>query len=133
MNIQMYQPREQFHLQDKSAVELAASTLSLERIIGILRRQWPVIATVVGVALAICLVYLVTATPMYTANTRILMDTRQTQVLDKDNGTNNALIDPGFVDSQVEIITSDDLIRSVVRRLNLAADPEFNGDDPGLL
>ena len=133
MNIQMYQPREQFHLQERSALDLAGSTLSLERIIGILRRQWPVIAGVVGVAVAIGLVYLLTATPMYTANTRILMDTRQTQVLDKDNGTPSALIDPGFVDSQVEIITSDDLIRSVVRRMNLTADPEFNGSDPGLL
>ena len=133
MNIQMYQPREQFHLQERSALDLAGSTLSLERIIGILRRQWPVIAGVAGVAVAICLVYLLTATPMYTANTRILMDTRQTQVLDKDNGTPNALIDPGFVDSQVEIITSDDLIRSVVRRMNLTEDPEFNGSDPGLL
>lgn len=133
MNIQMYQPREQFHLQERSAFDLAGSSLSLERIIGILRRQWPVIAGVVGVAVAICLVYLLTATPMYTANTRILMDTRQTQVLDKDNGTPNALIDPGFVDSQVEIITSDDLIRSVVRRMNLTEDPEFNGSDPGLL
>ncbi|MCP3380863.1 MULTISPECIES: polysaccharide biosynthesis tyrosine autokinase [unclassified Bradyrhizobium] len=129
----MYQPREQFHLQERSAFDLAGSSLSLERIIGILRRQWPVIAGVVGVAVAICLVYLLTATPMYTANTRILMDTRQTQVLDKDNGTPNALIDPGFVDSQVEIITSDDLIRSVVRRMNLTEDPEFNGSDPGLL
>jgi len=133
MNIQMYQPREQFHLQERSAFDLAGSTLSLERIIGILRRQWPVIAGVAGVAVAICLVYLLTATPMYTANTRILMDTRQTQVLDKDNGTPSALIDPGFVDSQVEIITSDDLIRSVVRRMNLTEDPEFNGSDPGLL
>ncbi|WFU79643.1 polysaccharide biosynthesis tyrosine autokinase [Bradyrhizobium sp. CIAT3101] len=129
----MYQPREQFQLQERSAFDLAGSSLSLERIIGILRRQWPVIAGVVGVAVAICLVYLLTATPMYTANTRILMDTRQTQVLDKDNGTPNALIDPGFVDSQVEIITSDDLIRSVVRRMNLTEDPEFNGSDPGLL
>lgn len=133
MNIQMYQPREQFHLQERSALDLAGSALSLERIIGILRRQWPVIAGVAGVAVAICLVYLLTATPMYTANTRILMDTRQTQVLDKDNGTPSALIDPGFVDSQVEIITSDDLIRSVVRRMNLTDDPEFNGSDPGLL
>lgn len=133
MNIQMYQPREQFHLQERSPLELVGSSLSLDRIVGILRRQWPVIAAVVGVALAICLVYLLTATPMYTANTRILMDTRQTQVLDKDNGTANALIDPGFVDSQVEIITSDDLIRSVVRRMNLTEDPEFNGSDPGLL
>lgn len=133
MNIQMYQPREQFHLQERSALDLAGATLSIERILGILRRQWPLIAAIVGGAFALVLVYLLTATPMYTANTRILMDTRQTQVLDKDTGVSNALIDPGFVDSQVEIITSDDLIRYVVRRMKLTEDPEFNGSDPGLI
>ena len=70
---------------------------------------------------------------MYTANARIMMDTRQTQVLDKDSGTNTALIDTGYVDSQVEVINSDDLILSVVRRLHLTEDPEFNGSNPGLL
>src|SRR2546423_4610 len=103
MNIQMYQPREQFQLHEKSALELAGATLNVERVLGILRRQWPLIAAIVGGALALVIVYLLTATPMYTANTRILMDTRQTQVLDKDTGVANALIDPGFVDSQVEI------------------------------
>jgi succinoglycan biosynthesis transport protein ExoP len=133
MNIQMYQPREQFQLHERSALDLAGATLSVERVIGILRRQWPLIAAVVGGAFGLVVVYLLTATPMYTANTRILMDTRQTQVLDKDTGVSNALIDPGFVDSQVEIITSDDLIRSVVRRMKLTEDPEFNGSDPGLI
>lgn len=133
MNIQMYQPREQFQLHERSALDLAGATLNVERILGILRRQWPLIAAVVGGAFALVVVYLLTATPMYTANTRILMDTRQTQVLDKDTGVSNALIDPGFVDSQVEIITSDDLIRAVVRRMKLTDDPEFNGSDPGLI
>ena len=35
------------------------------------------------------------------------MDTRQTQILDKDSNVPNTLIDTGFVDSQVEIISSD--------------------------
>ncbi|MCG2645337.1 AAA family ATPase [Bradyrhizobium sp. WYCCWR 12678] len=99
----------------------------------VLRRQWPIIATCVAAALALVLVYLVTAQPMYTANARIMMDTRQTQVLDKDSGTNSALIDTGFVDSQVEVINSDDLILSVVRRLHLTEDPDFNGSNPGAL
>ena len=133
MNIQMYQPRDQFQVHERSPLEIAGATLSVERVVSILRRQWPLIAAMVGGTMALVLVYLLTATPMYTANTRILMDTRQTQVLDKDTGVSNALIDPGFVDSQVEIITSDNLIRSVVRRMKLTEDPEFNGSEPGLI
>ncbi|WP_375310689.1 GNVR domain-containing protein [Bradyrhizobium sp. A5] len=128
----MFQPRDQFQPRAKYEIELGGTTLSVDRVFDILRRQWPLIASIVGAALALVIAYLLVATPMYTANARILMDTRQTQVLDKDSGQSNALIDTGFVDSQVEIIQSDDLILSIVRRLKLADDPEYNGSEPGL-
>jgi polysaccharide biosynthesis transport protein len=131
MNIQMYQPRNQFE-GPKFGIDLG-TTLTVERVVDIVRRQWPLIAAILAGTLTLIIVYLLTATPMYTANARILMDTRQTQVLDKDSGVTNALIDPGFVDSQVEILNSDDLILSIVRRLKLTDDPEFNGSEPGLI
>jgi len=129
----MYQPREQFQSGHRFGIEFGGAVLSFERVTDVLRRQWPMIAASVGASLTLVLIYLATAQPMYTANARIMMDTRQTQVLDKDSGTNSALIDTGFVDSQVEVINSDDLILSVVRRLKLTEDPEFNGSNPGLL
>lgn len=128
----MFQPRDQFQPRPKYAIELGGTTLSVDRVFDILRRQWPLIASIVGAALALVIAYLLAATPMYTANARILMDTRQTQVLDKDSAQSNALIDTGFVDSQVEIIQSDDMILSIVRRLKLTDDPEYNGSAPGL-
>ncbi len=127
----MYQPREQFHSGHRFGIEFGGAVLSFERVADVLRRQWPLIAVSVGGALALVLVYLMLAKPMYTASARIMMDTRQTQVLDKDSGSNTSLIDTGFVDSQVEVINSDDLILSVVRRLHLTEDPEFNGSRPG--
>jgi len=129
----MYQPRDQFEPGQKFGIELGGTVLSVERVLDILRRQWPLIAASVAGALVLVFVYLLIAKPMYTANARILMDTRQTQVLDKDSGVNSALIDTGFVDSQVEILSSDDLILSVVRKLRLTEDSEFNGSDPGMV
>jgi succinoglycan biosynthesis transport protein ExoP len=129
----MYQPRDQFQPREKYGFEFGGTTLSAERVFDILRRQWPLIVAITGCALVLVFLYLLTATPMYTANARILMDTRQTQVLDKDSAVPNALIDPGYVDSQVEIINSDDLLLSIVRRLELAKDPEFNGSQPGMI
>lgn len=129
----MYQPREHFQSGHRFGIEFGGAVLSFDRVIDVLRRQWPLIAAAVGASLALVIVYLVLAKPMYTANARIMMDTRQAQVLDKDSGTNSALIDTGFVDSQVEVINSDDLILSIVRRLRLTEDPEFNGSNPGLL
>lgn len=129
----MYQPRDQFPPREKPGIEFGGTTLNVDRVMDILRRQWPLIAAITGGAVVLVLIYLVTATPMYTGSARILMDTRQTQVLDKDSGLTNALIDPGYVDSQVEILTSDDLILSVVRSMKLAEDPEFNGSNPGIV
>lgn len=129
----MYQPREQFHSGHRFGIEFGGAVLSVDRVVDVLRRQWPLIAGSVGLSLTLVLIYLAMAKPMYTANSRILMDTRQTQVLDKDSGNNTALIDTGYVDSQVEVINSDDLILSVVRRLHLTDDPEFNGSNPGLM
>lgn len=129
----MYQPREHFQSGHRFGIEFGGAVLSFDRVTDVLRRQWPLITAAVGASLALVIVYLVLAKPMYTANARIMMDTRQTQVLDKDSGTNSALIDTGYVDSQVEVINSDDLILSIVRRLRLTEDPEFNGSNPGLL
>ena len=129
----MYQPREHFQSGHRFGIEFGGAVLSFERVADVLRRQWPIVAACAGGSLALVIVYLMMAQPMYTANARIMMDTRQAQVLDKDSNTSSALIDTGYVDSQVEIINSDDLILSVVRRLNLTEDPEFNGSKPGLL
>ncbi|MBR1287766.1 Wzz/FepE/Etk N-terminal domain-containing protein [Bradyrhizobium ottawaense] len=129
----MYQPREHFPSGHRFGIEFGGAVLSFERVADVLRRQWPIIAVCTGASLALVIVYLIMAQPMYTANARIMMDTRQAQVLDKDSNANSALIDTGYVDSQVEVINSDDLILSVVRRLKLTDDPEFNGSNPGLL
>jgi len=69
--------------------------------------------------------YSLTATPYYTASTSILVDTRQAQILSKSTDANSTLIDPGFVESQVEILSSDDIIRSVVESMKLTSDPEY--------
>ena len=129
----MYQPREHFQSGHRFGIEFGGAVLSFERVTDVLRRQWPIVAVCTGASLALVIVYLAMAQPMFTANARIMMDTRQTQVLDKDSNASSALIDTGYVDSQVEIINSDDLILSVVRRLKLTEDPEFNGSKPGLL
>lgn len=129
----MYQPREQFQPDRKLGFEVSGTALSIDGVMDTLRRQWPLIAVSVAGTLVLVILYLVTAKPVYTANARVLIDTRQTQVLDKDSGINSALIDTGFVDSQVEVINSDDSILSIVRRLHLTEDPEFNGSNPGTM
>jgi succinoglycan biosynthesis transport protein ExoP len=129
----MYQPRDEFQVLQKPAGGIAGSALTAEHVLLILRRQWPLILSVMGGTMVLVVLYLLTATPMYTASARILVDTRQAQVADRDTGVPSTLIDTGFVDSQVEILNSDDLILSVVRKLDLAHDPEFTGPGSGIV
>lgn len=130
----MYQPRTAFEPSSGFRAPLNEAFLTFERLLDIVRRQWPLITyTVIG-AVVVVILYLLAASPMYTATASILMDTRQAQILNKTSEVaNTTLIDPGFVDSQVEIITSENLIRGVVNKLSLTKDPEFVGPPTGVV
>ncbi|MBR1177895.1 polysaccharide biosynthesis tyrosine autokinase [Bradyrhizobium sp. KB893862 SZCCT0404] len=125
----MYQPRNTFDAGQSSSLPLNTAVLTFERTLDIVRRQWPLIASVVGVCLAVVVAYALTATPYYTSSVSILVDTRQAVLNKSTDAANSTLIDPGFVESQVEILTSDDLVRSVVDSLNLTSDPEYTQPD----
>jgi polysaccharide biosynthesis transport protein len=97
------------------------------------RRSW--IVGTVGLVLATTLALLVLRTHTYTAATRILIDPRGYQVVEKDltptnqSGENNA----AHVENQMRVLTSDWVLRQVVEREQLAADPEFGRKPPSLL
>jgi len=132
----MYQPRNAFEPSHGNGLRapLDQAFLTFERVLDIVRRQWPLITYFVIGSVALIILYVLTALPIFTATTSILMDTRQAQLLNKSSDVaSNTLIDPGFVDSQVEIITSENLIRSVVTSLKLTSDPEFVGPPTGIL
>lgn len=129
----MYQPREPFQPAPNQPAAIPA-LLTFSQIIDILRRQWPLILGITAVSIALVLAYLLTASPRYTAMARILMDTRQSQVLEKQMSSGgNALVDTGLVESQVELILSDNLLAAVVRKMNLVNDPEFNSGGGGIV
>lgn len=91
-------------------------------LMAILARNWKLIflATMSGLALA--LMYLAVATPIYTATATALMDPRSRKIVSDDvvqGGVGSDLI---LVESQVPIITSDAVLRRAVKVL--AADPE---------
>ena len=114
-----------------------ASPPELGDFITILRRRFKFIATTVAAVLALAVIYLLVATPYYTASTELLIDPRkkntvETEVLPSGLGT-TATDNFALVDSQAKVITSDAVLRPVVKSQDLASDPEFNGEDRGLL
>jgi len=99
-------------------------TLELFEFSRLLRRQKRLIATVLGLTIFGSLAYLAIASVYYTASAMMLFEIRTSEPF-QQQGFGNDTVASAFVDSQVEVLKSDDIARSVVKRLNLLSDPEF--------
>lgn len=104
----------------------------LELCRNLVARQWRVVvgiaAAVVGAALLFCLL----VAPRFGATASVLIDGRKLNVFQQQSPIGDAVVDPGMIDSQVEILRSDWVAALVVRRLDLLNDPELN-EPPGLV
>jgi succinoglycan biosynthesis transport protein ExoP len=100
--------------------------------VNFLRRQFRIIALVTSAVLALVGLYLFTAAPSYTADATMVIDTRKLQMFQQQPTSSGDLsIDSATVDSQVEILKSENVILAVIRKLHLADDPEFTGGAGG--
>ncbi len=100
-------------------------TVDLERILGALKRQYKLILffCVIGVVLGFA--YILSAQPLYTASTQILIDDQTVSGNNLDNSGLDVRFDTAKIDSQVELIRSDRIALSVVDKLNLVDDTYF--------
>lgn len=66
----------------------------------------------------------------YETSARILIDPRGLQIVDKDVSPRGASSEQSIsiVESEMRVLYSDNVLRGVVERANLAQDPEFNGE-----
>src|SRR6476620_8504116 len=67
--------------------------------------------------------------PRYNASAQLLVDPRDLRVLDKQVTPQSVATDSGIsvVESQVQVLASDTVLRRAITMLNLQDDPEFNG------
>ncbi|TPP03693.1 GumC family protein [Rhizobium glycinendophyticum] len=100
--------------------------IDLKSIIGLLRRQFWLIVSVVVFTVSIAGGALYTLTPKYTATTKLLVDLSNKDLLQPDERTNVSLSDANArVESEVSILKSDNVYLEVIKRENLLADAEF--------
>jgi polysaccharide biosynthesis transport protein len=93
------------------------------------RRQFPIILSLVLLCTGIGVTYVLTAPPMYTAQTSMIIDTHKVQLFRNMEQSSNSgnVVDAGMVDSEVELLKSESVALAVIKRFNLASDPEFIG------
>ncbi len=97
----------------------------LEKLIAMARRQWRVVAVSVVATLIVAFGYILTAVPLYTANTSVLIDRSKSSIVDQLSAMGGVDADEASILSQVELLRSDTIAGAVVTKLKLAEDPGF--------
>src|SRR5262245_379530 len=102
-----------------------------EFLCGILRQQFALIVSISVLAFALGAIYVMATPPTFTARATMLIDRGKVQA--QLGGMSRELpVDPVEVESQIQLIKSEAVALAVIRKLNLANDPEFTGPQQGL-
>jgi len=107
--------------------EQEVDLIDLRQLLLTLRRNIRLIAAIVVSITLVTLVVTLQMTPLYTATAKVLIETRQSNVVDVEAILSGLSSDSSTVDSQIEIIKSQAMAFRVTESLELMADPEFNG------
>jgi succinoglycan biosynthesis transport protein ExoP len=106
----------------------------IEQLTGFVRRQSPIFIFVSACCLALGMVYLFTTPPSFTSHSMLLIDSSKLRILQQQQTpVGDTPIDTAQVETQVEILKSENIGLAVVRDLKLTEDPEFAGAGSGLL
>ena len=100
--------------------------------VGFVHRQLSVIGSVTLVMVALGVLYILTTPSLYTGHAVLLIDTHKTQVFQATSPLGDLPIDSATVDTQIEILNSDNIALSIIKELHLTTDPEFTGSGGGL-
>jgi len=90
---------------------------------GFIRRHFIILLAGVILGTLSAILYVWSATPLYTARAQLLIDPSSTQVL-QDKRTEITL-DAAHIQNQIEVIKSDKILIDVINKLDLLRDPEF--------
>ena len=106
--------------------------IDLRDFFGILRARLPFVVVPTIAILLVSILYLVTATRIYTGVTSLLIDARIRPAVGDVANPAASSPDAVLVESQVKLISSDSVLRRVVEAEGLASDPEFAPTGVGL-
>jgi capsular exopolysaccharide synthesis family protein len=105
--------------------------IDIRGILGLLWRQKRLIAITILAVVGLTCVIVVTLTPVYSAGALILVDTSRKNLLNPDARLSGSSIDTARIDSEVEILKSENIFLQVTSQLELVTHPEFVAK-PGL-
>lgn len=99
--------------------------VDLRNVLGLLRRQVRLIIASVIVVVTLAGLVTFSFTPIYSATALILVDPSRKNLLDPDAQIGNGVSDSARIDSEVEILRSDNVLLKVIEAENLTSDVEL--------
>jgi polysaccharide biosynthesis transport protein len=100
----------------------------------VLRHQLPIMIVFMVLSVVLSLLYLFTTTPTFVATAYMVIDARKAQLLDPQSATRSDVnIDISVVQTEIELLKSDNVSRAVIEKLHLTQDPEYAGGPPGFI
>jgi polysaccharide biosynthesis transport protein len=111
--------------QHLATVDIQSPAELLTAFVAFLRRQYPVIVFMLLLVMAAGAVYLFTTPPSFTGEAKLIIDTRKVQLFQQQSVLGDIPIDSATVDSQVEVLKSENVALAVIKEMRLNEDPEF--------
>jgi len=102
-------------------------TVDLRTVMGILRRQWWIIALFACLFLGLATAYAVVTPKTWRTSTRVLLDPREKQIVGNDVARPQQSVELGWVETRLELVKSFGNLTEVVKKEKLLDDPEIMG------
>lgn len=119
--------------QGEADLQSVSISSLFEKFVGFVRRHLPIFLVLISCSTVIGFVYLLTTPALYTASSKVLIDSSKMKVLQQQQSSaGDVPLDTWQIDSQVELLKSDSIGLSVVKKLRLTEDPEFTRQGEGL-
>src|SRR5262245_15480296 len=111
---------------ESEIVQENSSRETINWAIGIVRRQFAMIALIAVVGTSLGAYYAYMAPPTYTSESTIVIDPRRVQLFPKATFSEGQIDSPAL-ESEIELVKSEPVALSVIKDLGLAKDHEFLG------
>jgi capsular exopolysaccharide synthesis family protein len=116
---QAYQPAPEYYLPQDAGIDIK-DLLAILR-----RRRWVILSTILVLTTLAVFVGL-QITPKYTAKALVMIDPRQSKVVNVEQVLQGLGTDASTVETQIKVLKSRDLADRIMQKLALFDDPEFN-------
>lgn len=101
-------------------------TLTLRRLYSVLRRRIALIAGVAFLITALAVLFVYQITPLYRADVDIVVDSSRQKVINTESVVQSAQPDYWTNETEAAVLSSREMARKAVERLNLVNNPMFN-------